>query len=452
MDSQGSDQNIVIQVIGEISNKSAPHRKFAQTFVLAGQTNGYFVLNDIFRYIIEEDEMPEDELVEETTEQPSGTQEPAAAVSEEVKPETSTDSDDAAAVGRDETEVKGDPTDVDQSDSGAKEASAPANEVNGTPVPEAADVAEAEEAPAAAVSAAEDEPASPEEQKSETTTGKGTPAPEKATEPEPAQATAQPTPSADAAAAAPAKPAAPKTWATLVAAANRVATPNVSVAANPPAAASSPAPSSTQSKTAQSTPNNASQAQAQAPSAPSQPAREPSPLTSPQDPSSGWQTAGPDHNKRQIRPQGPQAAGDNQNSRAYIKNVYESVDPELLRLHLIKYGELAYFDVSRQKVSWNNCSIEAVTNANLWSRTVPLSTLLLLLATRLQWRRIPIRSGMTPSGSRSAASVQALTCIRAGAWDVAAAVPITGLVKDVVGSTRTAVAVEASTPAAGEST
>ena len=51
VDSQASDSNIVIQVIGEISNKSQPHRKFTQTFVLATQTNGYFVLNDIFRYL-----------------------------------------------------------------------------------------------------------------------------------------------------------------------------------------------------------------------------------------------------------------------------------------------------------------------------------------------------------------------------------------------------------------
>ncbi|KAG9826821.1 NTF2-like protein, partial [Aureobasidium melanogenum] len=38
VDSQASDDHIVIQVIGEISNKSAPHKKFTQTFVLAAQT------------------------------------------------------------------------------------------------------------------------------------------------------------------------------------------------------------------------------------------------------------------------------------------------------------------------------------------------------------------------------------------------------------------------------
>lgn len=55
VDSQGSAENgIVVQVIGELSNKGGPWRKFAQTFFLAEQPNGYFVLNDIFRYIKEE--------------------------------------------------------------------------------------------------------------------------------------------------------------------------------------------------------------------------------------------------------------------------------------------------------------------------------------------------------------------------------------------------------------
>ena len=42
---------IIIQVIGEMSNKGEPWRKFAQTFFLAEQPNGYFVLNDIFRCV-----------------------------------------------------------------------------------------------------------------------------------------------------------------------------------------------------------------------------------------------------------------------------------------------------------------------------------------------------------------------------------------------------------------
>ncbi|TNY17056.1 hypothetical protein DMC30DRAFT_370312, partial [Rhodotorula diobovata] len=55
VDSQGSAQGgIIVQVIGEMSNANGPWRKFAQTFFLAEQPHGYFVLNDICRYIKEE--------------------------------------------------------------------------------------------------------------------------------------------------------------------------------------------------------------------------------------------------------------------------------------------------------------------------------------------------------------------------------------------------------------
>lgn len=52
VDSQASmDGGIIIQVLGQMSNKSLPTRKFCQTFFLAEQTSGYYVLNDIFRYL-----------------------------------------------------------------------------------------------------------------------------------------------------------------------------------------------------------------------------------------------------------------------------------------------------------------------------------------------------------------------------------------------------------------
>ncbi|GAA6021089.1 hypothetical protein JCM10207_003359 [Rhodosporidiobolus poonsookiae] len=55
VDSQSSAAGgIIVQVIGEMSNANGPWRKFAQTFFLAEQENGYFVLNDICRYIKEE--------------------------------------------------------------------------------------------------------------------------------------------------------------------------------------------------------------------------------------------------------------------------------------------------------------------------------------------------------------------------------------------------------------
>ena len=44
-----------------MSNRGEAWRKFAQTFFLAEQPKGYYILNDIFRYLKEEDEAEEDE-------------------------------------------------------------------------------------------------------------------------------------------------------------------------------------------------------------------------------------------------------------------------------------------------------------------------------------------------------------------------------------------------------
>lgn len=72
VDSQSSASGgIIIQVLGEMSNKGGPWRKFAQTFFLAEQPNGYFVLNDIFRYLKEDDDEAEEvnEAVQEEIQQ-----------------------------------------------------------------------------------------------------------------------------------------------------------------------------------------------------------------------------------------------------------------------------------------------------------------------------------------------------------------------------------------------
>jgi hypothetical protein len=45
-----------------MSNKAGPWRKFVQTFFLAEQPNGYFVLNDIFRYLKEDGEVEEEAI------------------------------------------------------------------------------------------------------------------------------------------------------------------------------------------------------------------------------------------------------------------------------------------------------------------------------------------------------------------------------------------------------
>ncbi|KAJ3182289.1 hypothetical protein HDU85_003332 [Gaertneriomyces sp. JEL0708] len=55
VDSQASfNGGIVVQVLGEMSNNDGSSHKFAQTFFLAEQPNGYYVLNDIFRFLKED--------------------------------------------------------------------------------------------------------------------------------------------------------------------------------------------------------------------------------------------------------------------------------------------------------------------------------------------------------------------------------------------------------------
>ncbi|KAI8052379.1 hypothetical protein BDF22DRAFT_655903 [Syncephalis plumigaleata] len=52
VDSMASlDGGIIIQVLGEMCNRGGASQKFAQTFFLAEQPNGYYVLNDIFRFL-----------------------------------------------------------------------------------------------------------------------------------------------------------------------------------------------------------------------------------------------------------------------------------------------------------------------------------------------------------------------------------------------------------------
>ncbi|WFD27562.1 hypothetical protein MNAN1_002561 [Malassezia nana] len=69
VDSQSSaDGGIIVQVLGELSNQGGTWRKFVQTFFLAAQTNGYYVLNDIFRYIqVDSDDAEEPDNEREAT-------------------------------------------------------------------------------------------------------------------------------------------------------------------------------------------------------------------------------------------------------------------------------------------------------------------------------------------------------------------------------------------------
>ncbi|MBE7179619.1 MAG: hypothetical protein INR71_00125 [Terriglobus roseus] len=336
VDSQESGADIVIQVIGEISNKSAPHRKFVQTFVLARQTNGFFVLTDIFRYIAEEEEELEDQA--ETQGQaaaPTGYQEPAA-TAEEKEPKGLTSSDNTAEQEHDAHLVGEELEKVAEEDSRPSAVAAPA-QVNGTAVPKAVPIAVAEDAPAAAVGA-------PAESADATANATADLQPEKPEDPKASPAT---TPAAPAGApsapkaSAPTKPAAPKTWASLAASANRSAPPAATPAVSTPA--------QPQQKT--SAPSAAAPA-VSGPTAPAAAAQTPardSPDTDGQQ-SDGWQAVGGGHDRKQSRAQG-QVGTETPRFRAYIKNVFANVDADALKAQLTKYGEVSYFDVSRQKVS-----------------------------------------------------------------------------------------------------
>ncbi|KAF2155853.1 hypothetical protein K461DRAFT_274889 [Myriangium duriaei CBS 260.36] len=348
VDSQASDTNIVIQVIGEISNKSQPHKKFVQTFILAGQTNGYFVLNDIFRYLIDEEEAEEEAPTQETPmPQSTGLQEPAPTASGDSTNETLTSSDN--------------PTEVEQSaqivDKELKEKASSSTDAVSPAVPAVNGVSNT----TASSSATTDEPTDAAIPEAGVTASSSTLEPEKPKDPsptpsvsppkkaaQPAQSTTPAQPAAASAnagtpASAPTKPAAPKTWANLLAASNRVATPAIPSQAN---ASQTSNQTSNQPKALTAAPSTQAPAQTPVNVAAEEPSpRDPSPAGSQQD---EWTSVG-DNRRQQGRTQANTNAQEGPQHRAYIKNVHDSMDTKQLKSTLEKFGELAYFDISRQK-------------------------------------------------------------------------------------------------------
>lgn len=320
VDSQASFESIVIQVIGETSNKGAEPKKFVQTFVLAQQPSGYFVLNDIWRYIDVDEE--DDEAEEESAS--SAPAEEEAAAEEPVK----------------------EPAPVEEPAKEAEpvEAAAPAKKV--APVPaiakisapvlngdefrasqEAAAKAKTEAAPAADAAVPEPELAATE-------------AAEEEAQPEKPQAPA-PTPVAKPEAPAePAAPPKPMTWASRAAAAAgpRPVVP-LPKTATPPATNQGRAPAPASNPTAAATTAAA-------------PAAAPAVSTEVPKESSEWKTAGAD-SKRQNRPQSVSGnAAEKESTTGYVKYVTDKVQEAELRAALAAHGELSYFDINRQK----NCA------------------------------------------------------------------------------------------------
>lgn len=226
-----------------------------------------------------------------------------------------------------------------------QESSEPEVTSNGA-LDEVTDAAVAEDAPVAAVNTVDEDatpPAAPvsTEQVLE---------PEKPRDPMPTPAVSPPKPAPPQPAPAVAVPPARKTWANLVAGnqANRVATP----AAAPAVPTPSPAPSQPKPAAAQSQapPAPSAAAPPSAPSADREPS--PTPSASQQRAGSEWQSVGHEHGRRQNRPQATGPPPQNDGSRAYIKNVSESITTEQLRDAMQKFGEVTYCDVNRQKVSF----------------------------------------------------------------------------------------------------
>lgn len=367
VDAQSSGTNIVIQVIGEISNRAAPHRKFVQTFVLAPQDNGFYVLNDIFRYIVDEEEQLEtenDEVQQPVVPQESGFQE-TASVADEPETKTLTSSADPAAVEHDARQVDHELEAKLATDEPPAVPEMQTATVNGEVVPEGSAVAEdapaaalpAEDAPAAALPAEEEAVSAAVEEQETQAESKPEPEPEQEPEvvqpevpksPKPSPLASPPKPMAiqPTQPTMPAVPAVPKTWASMVAsgalAGKKPVTPAVpppSPAPAQPKAASSKAPSAVPTTPAASVP------------------REPSPQTTPQ--SDGWQTAVNDHGRRQNRPQSLSTAAP-QGAQGYIKTLPPSTTTDMIKSELSKYGNVIYCDIHFERVS--------LTIAQAWVR------------------------------------------------------------------------------------
>ncbi|KAG0749356.1 hypothetical protein G6F57_004721 [Rhizopus arrhizus] len=87
VDSQlSANDGILIHVLGEMCNQNGPSQKFSQTFFLATQPNGYYVLNDMFRFLKDEVEI-DYYTCEEEKHTPTPTSPSTEEVPEEVKVE-----------------------------------------------------------------------------------------------------------------------------------------------------------------------------------------------------------------------------------------------------------------------------------------------------------------------------------------------------------------------------
>ncbi|KAH7328600.1 hypothetical protein B0I35DRAFT_22394 [Stachybotrys elegans] len=334
VDSQASFDNIVIQVIGETSNKAGEPKKFVQTFVLAQQPSGYFVLNDILRYISEDGDEESGEAAEAAAPSAEAAEAPApveAEVEQAVAPAAEPATLDTAVVEEKLQEAVAedkDFADANGSTTVTTETSATLDAQEPTPA-----VTEPE---AAARQVEEEDIKEADKPKEPSPTPVAKPA---ATQP------------AETAPEQPIMPPKPMTWASRAAAAAgprpvvplpKTATPPAGAQSRAPAPAAAPAAAAPAAAPAATT--------TPAPAAPA--TATPAANTEAPKEVSGWQTAGAD-SKRQNRPQSiSQAPTEKEGTMGYVKYVTDKVQDADLKAALAAHGELTYFDINRQK----NCA------------------------------------------------------------------------------------------------
>lgn len=71
-DSQNSyNGGVIVLVTGCLTGKDNLKRKFTQTFFLAPQDKGYYVLNDVFRYVEQDEADSNAKMVNEADDEPT---------------------------------------------------------------------------------------------------------------------------------------------------------------------------------------------------------------------------------------------------------------------------------------------------------------------------------------------------------------------------------------------
>lgn len=382
-------------------------KKFVQTFILAQQPSGYYVLNSIFRYLkydLDEEETVAETGIEEASEtthtlENSATSQIAKGEDAVVEPASLEQEDKTATPAEESLPV----AQVDEKLEAAIESvSKPATEegpsTNGAAITEnKSQSAEAVEVPIPAEETLDAEgdskmvEAQADAEKPEVPQDP-VPTPTE-TEPAPVE-TPTPAPAPAAKAQTPAAPAKPMSWASRAAAAAasapKPAVPQVKPAVPAVQPRASPAAATAKAPAAAPAP------QQQAPVAPMvAPASENKENDEPK--REGWQSVG-ENTKKQNRT--PQAAAPQSQEKegclGYLRNVIESVQADELKAVMSKFGKVAYLDINRAKVSdsfaSSSCFILLTlsrTAVSLSSKSQPVTK---LLSKPIQSRLVILRS------------------------------------------------------------